>query len=93
MSGISQVNAINAQNLIASFEFPTGIRRSTSENERHKNAFTIFTSNNIESQACVCFMQYYRSYVPKTKPEITCVEFPGLQPTRLTLDLGMRLKN
>lgn len=66
MGGTAQVDSVDTEDLVSSPQLTALISRPTRQNERHKDTFTIFPSDNVEAQPRIAFVKYNCSNFPAT---------------------------
>lgn len=62
MCGVSKIDPIDAEYLIAPAKFAALISRSAGEYKRNEDTFAVFSADDIEAQARSAFLQRYASY-------------------------------
>lgn len=66
MGGTAQVDSVDTEDLVSSPQLAALVSRSSRQNERHKDTFTIFPSDNVEAQPCIAFVKDNCSHFPAT---------------------------
>ena len=65
MCGMFEVVAVNGDDLVTTSKLAAQIGRSTGQDERDENAFSILTAHNVETQSSSTFRQHHRARSPE----------------------------